>query len=85
MTNFTINSLVCAVTTVILFLGGCSSDQATSDMSAPNMKIFTQHLSTIPAKTEVANLSMQFDAEGDLNQHARMVTRTLRTVRNIRG
>jgi Ca-activated chloride channel family protein len=37
------------------------------------MKIFTQHLSTIPAKTEVANLSMQFDAEGDLNQHARMV------------
>lgn len=77
MTNFTKINLICAITAVMLLLGGCSSEQATPRKSTPTIDISTLHLQSMPAMTEVAQSSMQFDTERGPNQKGHMVKTSL--------
>ncbi|MDB4223459.1 VWA domain-containing protein [Granulosicoccus sp.] len=63
MANFTQTSLIGTIATVILSLGACSSEQLASDKSPPNIQLSIPQLPPLPAMAEVANFSMQSDAE----------------------
>jgi hypothetical protein len=73
MPNFTQTCLIGAVTTLIISLGACSSEQLTPDKSAPNIQIGTQHLPSMPAMAELAHYSMQLDAEEGSRKKGRIL------------
>ena len=73
MPNFTQTCLIGAVTTIMLSLGACSSEQLITDKSAPNIQISTLHLPSMPAMAEVANYSMHFDAEEGPRKKGRII------------